>query len=298
MSHIGHWPDILWREWQHTHDEDYAQQLFFALTKDDISQPDLTDAVQDRPSLREVETALRQGLRQGVMLRKIWRGRLERLDQARSEYLSVGDSVKDLNHVHWFRRFMARHILFEIGGHAVNALEEVAYDSNIYAQEDARWVLYCISVDTTARLVAEPESWICPDCLTSCGSRWIDRPWRRDWRFYGCRNCSRSRELLYRTQEMVVVLDNQAQGYSYEDGLIRANWFPRCTLFDFERIEIIRATNEEVERFAVQVGNDTDSLRRHRYPRIHCTIGPECHLSANTIRILETRFEQVEQIAS
>jgi hypothetical protein len=31
-------------------------------------------------------------------------------------------------------------------------------------------------------------------------------------------------------------------------------------LFDFDRVEIQQATDEEVERFAVQVGNDTDEL--------------------------------------
>lgn len=101
--------------------------------------------------------------------------------------------------------------------------------------------------------------------------------------------------LLHRTQEMVVVFDNRSSGLSCQEGLIRANWFTRRILFDFDRIEIIRATDEDIERFAVQAGNDTDSLRRSRYPRMRCTIGPDCHLSANTIRILENSFGRVEQ---
>ena len=61
-------------------------------------------------------------------------------------------------------------------------------------------------------------------------------------------------------------------------------------------LEIVRATDEEVERFAVQVGNDTDSVRRPRYPHIRCTIAPECSLSTNTLRILRNSFGHVEQL--
>lgn len=295
MIDSRNWSEILWREWHHTQDDAYAKQLHFALSKDNIGQPDPSDIVQGRPLLSEVEAALRQGRCHSASLRKIWGGRLERLDRAKNDYLSVGQSLRDLSHVHWFRRFLGRHLLFEIGGHAVEALEDVAFGDSSYGQEDARWVLHCISVDTTTRLAAEPECWICPDCWLGCGLLWIDRPWRSDWQFYGCRNCRRSRGLLHRTQEMVVVFDNRSSGLSCQEGLIRANWFTRRTLFDFDRIEIIRATDEDIERFAVQAGNDTDSLRRSRYPRMRCTIGPDCHLSANTIRILENSFGRVEQ---
>lgn len=298
MTDSRNWVEILWREWHHTQDEAYANQLHFVLSKDSIGQPDPSDVVQGRPLLSEVEAALRQGLRYSASLRKFWGGRLERLAQAKKDYVSVGQVVRDLSHVHWFRRFLGRHLLFEIGGHAVEALEDAAYGRSSYGQEDARWVLYCISADTTARLAAAPDRWICPDCWVGCGQLWIDRPWRSDWQFYGCRNCRRSRELLDRSQEMVVLLDNRSSGLSYNDGLIRANWFTRRTLFDFDSIEITQATDEEVERFAVQVGNDTDPLRRSRYPQMRCTIGPDCQLSTNTLRILQSRFGQVEQTTS
>ncbi|MCB0192814.1 MAG: hypothetical protein KDJ65_12795 [Anaerolineae bacterium] len=298
MAIEHNWHDILWREWHFTHDEVYAEQLHFALAKDDIGQPDLTDAVQGRPLLPEVEAALRQGLRRSSSVRQFWGGRIQRLDEEKAEYISVGRSVKDLSHVHWFRRFLGRHLLVEIGGHAVDALEKVAYGPNAFAKKDARWVLECIAADTTARLSGEPENWICPDCWVSCGPLWIDRPWRPDWQFYGCRHCQRSHQLFHSTQEMVAVLDNKGQGITFKDGLVRANWFTRRTLFDFDRVEIVRATDEEVERFAVQVGNDTDSVRRPRYPHIRCTIAPECSLSTNTLRILRNSFGHVEQTAS
>jgi len=55
----------------------------------------------------------------------------------------------------------------------------------------------------------------------------------------------------------------------------------------------VQASDEEVERFAVQVGNDTDPLRRSRYKWMHCVVGPDCHLSENTLRILGSIFAEV-----
>jgi hypothetical protein len=77
--------------------------------------------------------------------------------------------------------------------------------------------------------------------------------------------------------------------------VLRVNWLVRRALFDFDWVEIIQATDEDVERFAVQVGNDTDPVRELRYQQMKCTIGPECKLSENTLRILDKMFGEVER---
>jgi hypothetical protein len=71
----------------------------------------------------------------------------------------------------------------------------------------------------------------------------------------------------------------------------------RQQLFDFDRVEIIQATDEEVERFAMQVGNDTDPVRQPRYAQMHCLIAPDCRLSENSLRILRNFFGEVERQA-
>lgn len=48
------------------------------------------------------------------------------------------------------------------------------------------------------------------------------------------------------------------------------------------------------ERFAVQVGNDTDPVRRPTYAQMRCLVSPECGLSENTMRILQRTFGRVE----
>jgi len=58
-------------------------------------------------------------------------------------------------------------------------------------------------------------------------------------------------------------------------------------------VNIIQATDEEVERFAVQVGNDIDPFRKPRYKEMPCLIDTDCDLSENTWRILQQMFGQV-----
>jgi hypothetical protein len=111
---------------------------------------------------------------------------------------------------------------------------------------------------------------------------------------YGCRRCKQSLEYYYVPQGVVAVLDNeQDKEPILKDGLLRVNWLVRRKLFDFDRVEILQATDEDVERFAVQVGNDTDPTRKDRYRHLACRIG--CVLSQNSVRILRRTFGDVAE---
>jgi len=137
---------------------------------------------------------------------------------------------------------------------------------------------------------------LCPFCLTRCkpskeyaitsADRVTD---------YSCRNCGQKEEFLDWAGPVEVVLDNQVTTDILEKaGSLRINWLPRRALFDFDRISILQATDEEVERFAVLVGNDTDEYRKPHYKTMPCTVSSTCHLSENTLRILRHTFGQVE----
>ncbi len=63
--------------------------------------------------------------------------------------------------------------------------------------------------------------------------------------------------------------------------------------FDRQGIEIIDATDKQIEQFAIQAGNDTDPYRQPRYKKLTCQIAAESRLTENTIRILESTFGQV-----
>ena len=79
-----------------------------------------------------------------------------------------------------------------------------------------------------------------------------------------------------------------------EASVMRVNWLKRQTLFDFNRVEIKQASDEEVERFMTQIGNDTDDWRTSHYPQIRCDVSAQCDLSENTLRILRDTFAEVE----
>jgi hypothetical protein len=78
-----------------------------------------------------------------------------------------------------------------------------------------------------------------------------------------------------------------------QDQIVRVNWLSRRDLFDFDQIEIINASDEEVERFAIQVGNDTHPLRQPRYKEMDCLVAKDCRLSQNSLRVLQRTFGQV-----
>jgi hypothetical protein len=102
-------------------------------------------------------------------------------------------------------------------------------------------------------------------------------------------------QLRQHIRHIVAVLDAGWAGETERPhrDLLRINWLQRQTLFDFDQVEIVRASDEDVERFAAQVGNDTDSWRQARYRQMHCLIRPGCQLSENTVRILRALFGEV-----
>jgi len=110
--------------------------------------------------------------------------------------------------------------------------------------------------------------------------------------YYGCRTCGQSRE--YFRGQVVMVLDQaMTEAQTEADSEMRLNWLAKRQLSDFHRVEIIQASDEEIERFAVQVGNDTDDFRRGRYKTMTCTLAAGCGVSENTPRILKRTFQQM-----
>ena len=113
-----------------------------------------------------------------------------------------------------------------------------------------------------------------------------------------CRLCERAADAILDVREVVAVLDAETrQELSCADGVARVSYLKRNAPFDFDRVEIVRASDYEVERFCVQVGNDTDPFRRERYRQMRCLVAPGCRLSENTLRILGSMFGQVESLA-
>jgi hypothetical protein len=109
-----------------------------------------------------------------------------------------------------------------------------------------------------------------------------------------CRLCRRAAHAMLDVEEVVAVLDTEmGLELSFAHAVIRASYLGHNAPFDFDRVEIARAGDYEVERFCVQVGNDADPFRRGRYRQMRCLVSEECNLSENTMRILGSMFGQV-----
>jgi hypothetical protein len=176
------------------------------------------------------------------------------------------------------------------GAEAIPLLHS-ALESNTLKQISLQ-LLRDTAQETSRRFAYRSQSVLCPRCLTRFDDHKMNLSWLENLTYYGCRTCGQSREFL--EGSVIAVLDNQmTMGPTRQEGFVRINWSARRELFDFDAIEIVHATDEEVERFAVQAGNDTDPTRESRYRNMQCVILPSCQLSENTLRILQRTFKVV-----
>jgi len=195
----------------------------------------------------------------------------------------------------WLCRLAARHLLVELGGECVALVAPYLSAQIPRTRGTAEWVLRCIADDTTRALARRAAHLLCPTCIVRCAKNPISVPGGRDLTYFGCRNCGRSRELLQWPGQIVAVLDTEVRRERAEEGdTMRVNWSERGRPFDFDRVEIVSATDDEAERFTLVVGNDTDEVRRARYTQMRCLISTDCGLSENSMRILRNTFGEVE----
>lgn len=217
---------------------------------------------------------------------------LDRLDQVREQDQPPAQLIKMLPTYNWQERFLARHQLVGLGSEAAPKLVSLTKSKANSLYPEALWLLRSIGYETTARLKPRATQLICPVCLTGCGPHRIT--WSPAISYYGCRTCGQSRRFYDCPEGVVAVLDEQQMEMTeFQAGRLRVHWPARPDLFDFDRVEIVRATDEMVERFAVAVANDTDPIRQPRYRRTVCAIAPGWSLSPNTLRILARTFGEV-----
>ncbi|MEM7345941.1 MAG: hypothetical protein AAF485_17010 [Chloroflexota bacterium] len=169
----------------------------------------------------------------------------------------------------------------------------------------------------TAHLAHEREitHLICPNCLVRFAEIEVKPTRFKSIEMYGCRACGQNKTFEVFTGEIICVLDTnnvqlrkgKARSWTmhrrvsvshqkpirWSEDPVEINWFEQQRLFDFDKVHILRATDELVERFAMNIGNDTDAFRQANYPQIVCQINPANQLSENTLRILRKTFGEV-----
>ena len=204
-----------------------------------------------------------------------------RAQSAELDAKTLSKWVNRLQGASWENRFAARHICIRYGGLVVETLSTKKTDV-------AKSVLRCICADTAGRL--RSGRFMCPDCLCR-----IMRHQLGAYRFWGCRRCRRSHDVLGPGRRIVAVLDAIASGLNVaiSSGNVRVNWLAGGELFDFDCAEINSASDEQVELFAAEVRNETDPFRRALLAKSQCHVSAGHKLQENTIRILRQAFRRV-----
>ena len=183
--------------------------------------------------------------------------------------------------------------IIPLGAEVIPILQSVANDKNHPAQAVAVQLIREIAPTTIYLHKKDEALLVCPQCLVRCAEHSANVSWLVDAVYFGCRQCHQSRT-FFEVDRIVAVLDNRSNSKPVQQELtLTVNWLNHRKPFDFDAIKIIRATDEDVERFAVQVGNDTDPVRQPRYKQMRCQISSGCKLSENTLRILRRTFRQV-----
>lgn len=244
-----------------------------------------------RPHPREIEDALRAA-HAGGRAANMWALLLRRLDLQRKEGERIEKLITNLKHEDWAERFVARHTLITLGGEAIEPLRQRSEHWGAWKRDTLQWLLKSIAEDTT-RAHNGPTVRLCPRCLVRSHQRSV-RVERKDLAYYGCRACGQSRQFLEQYAKVVAVLDTEMPvEQAHGEGILWVSWLRRRVLFDYDWIEIADVRDEEVERFAMTAGNDTDAFRRGRLRDITCYVSPEAGVSENSLRILRSMFGRV-----
>jgi hypothetical protein len=182
-----------------------------------------------------------------------------------------------------------------LGGEAVPALQGLARAKSSELRQVAEVMLQDIAAASLRQFKGRPSPVFCPRCLAVYTVHQVHLSWRQSVSYYGCRLCSQNREFLEADRGIIAVLDrNMSQGQTHQDHRLRLNWLARRELFDFTEVEIGQVTDNDVERFVLQVNNDIDAWRRPRYKEMRCLVSSQCRLSENMLRMLGRTFGRVE----
>lgn len=154
-----------------------------------------------------------------------------------------------------------------------------------------------IGQETKERLAPHSSELLCSRCLSrrcTAHKLRLSTTWQSvtPITYYGCQVCGQSQEFL--TSKLIAVLDrNMASKEIQQNGVLRVDWLKYRKIFDFDEVEIVQASDEDVEYFAMQVGNDTDVTRQRKYKQMICRVSSNCDLSENTTLILQRIFGSV-----
>ena len=100
-------------------------------------------------------------------------------------------------------------------------------------------------------------------------------------RFYylGCRKCESTINSV-RTKKVVAVLDSEMnEPLTLKQEALRVNWLVHQAPFDFNTLEIGPCSEDEITKFCIDIGNDSDTYRTPRYSSVKVKVKNGVQLS-------------------
>jgi hypothetical protein len=162
-------------------------------------------------------------------------------------------------------------------------------DGSSKLRSTSRAALDAIWQVTEARM----NSLICPEHLTRFQKRKAGIPILTRVAYSACPICGRAWPVV-EANEVVAVLDSRSSSEQTKEGVaLRVNWLVRKQMFDFDRVEIAQASDEEVQRFLGLLRSDHQLQARCK--QLLCRVGEECSLSENTRRLLMNAFDLTDR---
>ncbi|MEM7347788.1 MAG: hypothetical protein AAF485_26440, partial [Chloroflexota bacterium] len=188
--------------------------------------------------------------------------------------------------------------ILHLGGKAIGPLLLIARQDGHVLQQVATQLIQDI-VRNAAYLPNYEQLFtqqqICPECLTNFILHEIELPlYLSPITYYGCKGCYNNQNGIGDLERVVANLDQASKKmYLHQNQILYINWLIYRQLFSFDEVHIVQASDEDVERFAVQVANNIPLDDETYYKRIPCFIASSCDLSLNTKRILQNVFGHV-----
>lgn len=241
-----------------------------------------------RPGVTEVEDALTQ-FQTGP-----WPALMKNLEERKAHPVPADLLARGLEHRAWRERFLARHVCFAVGTEVIPYLVPLVSGSDPAAVADARWLIRNICASARARVGEFYKNALCNRCFARFAAHTVRLPRARDETYYGCRICHQNREFLQWDGPVVAALDRRMSGrFTMRGHNLCVNWFEAERAFDFDSVEITDATDTDIERFIIRLGNDANAPAPARLKRITCTVAQTDSLRPETLNLLKDTFGNV-----
>ena len=143
-----------------------------------------------------------------------------------------------------------------------------------------------------SRFEPKPGTWL---FRWSGGALVFESGWNGDLaESCACRVCGRQERKFVGVSRVVAVLDSKSgKLFEQTDSDMRINWLIHRKPFDLEAVELVIASDEEVEAFTNQMRFESDDQIATRLLSLRCSVNSICVFKEGTMRLLKLTFGRV-----